>query len=263
MKTLNLIAPGTVLFATVLLGTILLIHPAKNPPPTSHKHPDSQPPTNTATPSAATLPLSSRHRITATNPFARQARQIASMPQDTEREDALQHLAREWARTSPTAAERWAAGLEDPAERERALTHLCLEVASQDPREAIRIARSHRLHPATIDSVASRWASTDFPTAFSWTGELPEGELRDRLLMCLIQTRAADAPAEAAVLLSASPLSDQAQEEAAMTIVHQWILKDPEAARQWVELFPEGPTKERAAAAVQGMTAYRGARTGG
>jgi hypothetical protein len=258
MKPLTLAAMST---AVLAIG-MLLTGPAQSPPQTQAPHQPHAP----ASPAPSSSPsLSAKHRPTQPpkpDLFPNQARHIASLPPDTHREDAIRTLAQEWARNSPSAAHRWASALEDPAERERALTHLCLEVTSQDPREAIRIARSHRLHPATVDSILTRWARTDFPAASSWLRDLPEGETRDRLLIPLVQSRASDSPAEAAALLSTSPLFDQAQEEAAMTIVHQWILKDPEAARQWVDLFPEGPLKERAAAAVQGMTAYRGSRDG-
>ena len=185
------------------------------------------------------------------------------MPPDTARENALRELAQEWAKVSPAAAENWARKLQDPAERELALTQICFEVAAMDPRESIRIARTGNLHPATVDAVLTRWAEEDFKAASSWTGELPEGELRDRLLMRLVQSRANSAPDEAAALLSESPLSATMQDEAAMAVLHQWLLKDPEAAREWVELFPEGALKERATGAVRGMTAHRGARGGG
>lgn len=263
MKRLILGGAGLAALATAML----LIRPHGDPPQSRANHHGGR--TQDASrgdPSGEDRLLSGKHRTAlsseTTDPFQQQARKIASMPQDTERENATHHLAREWARNSPTAAERWAATREDPAERERALTYICLEVASQDPREAIRIARSHRLHPATLESIAASWAGADFVSAYSWAGELPEGEQKDRVVMRLLQLRATEAPSEAAALLSASPLSGGAQEEAAMTIVHQWILKDPEAARQWVELFPEGPIKDRANVAVQGMTAYRGRRDG-
>lgn len=185
------------------------------------------------------------------------------MPPDTAREDAIRELAQEWARVSPAAAERWARRLQDPAERERALTQICFELAAKDPREAIRIAQTGSLHPATVDAIVTRWAGEDFSTASSWVGALPDGEARDRMLMRLVQSKAGSAPDEAAAMLSESPLSGTMQDEAAMAVLHQWLLKDPEAAREWVELFQEGPLKERAIGAVRGMTAHRGARDGG
>ena len=189
--------------------------------------------------------------------FQKQAHRIAAMPQDSARENAVRELAQAWGKAAPTAAERWARTLEDPAERERALTHLCLEVEARDPREALRIAGSHRLHPGMVDAIAARWAAADFDGASSWAADLPEGEARDRVWMQLVRTRAGNAPAEAATMLSESPLSGKARDEAAMSVLHQWLLTDPEAARQWVELFPDGPLKERATVEVQSMSAHR------
>ncbi len=181
------------------------------------------------------------------------------MPQDSARESALRDLAQSWGREAPVAAERWARALLDPAERERALTQVCLEVAAKDPRETIRIAQANGLHPGIVQAAAARWAAMDFSAALAWTDEAPEGEVRDRVLLQLIQSRAGEAPAEAAVMLSVSKLNDAAKEEAAMGIVHQWLLKDPDAARKWVERFPEGPAKERAMVEVQGAMARQDA----
>lgn len=214
-------------------------------------------------PSASALPAedaprAGKHReATATEEsdhFRVQARQVAAMPQDTGREDAIRSLAQEWAKDAPGTAEEWSRTLADPAERERALTQVCLEVAAQDPREAIRIAQANELQGGTVEAIAGRWAGGDFESAASWARALPEGEMRDRVLMRLVQSYAVKAPAEAASMLSEWNLSDKAKEETAMAVLHQWLLKDPEAARDWVELFPEGILKDRAAGAVLGMS---------
>lgn len=194
------------------------------------------------------------------DPFKSQARQITAMPQDTARENALRDLAQAWGREAPLAAERWARALLDPAERERALTQVCLEVSVQDPREALRIAQANELHSGILQAIAARWAGMDFAAASAWVDDAPAGEVRDRVLLQLIQSRASETPAEAAAMLSQSKLNHDAQEEAAIGIVHQWLLKDPAAAREWVDRFPEGSTKERAMAEIQGAMARQDAR---
>ena len=186
--------------------------------------------------------------------FEAQARQIASMPPDTGRENAIRGLASEWAQGAAGTAEQWAARLEDPAERERALTHVCLEVAARDPRGAVPEAQPNRRDGGPPGSGGNRWAAADFDAAAAWAVDLPEGQMRDRVLMRLVQSRALSEPAEAASMLAEWPLSGRAEEEAAMSVLHQWLLKDPEAGRRWVELFPDGLLKERASDAVQGMS---------
>lgn len=253
--------------AMILAAGFLLIGTAVDSPGTRAKHHRTRTPAGSdpGNPSAEACPrFRERHPerpAETSDPFREQARQIAAMPPDTDRESAVRYLAQEWAKTAPAAAERWARALQDPAERESALTHVCLEVAGRDPREAIRIAGSNHLHQGTVEAILGRWATLDFEGASSWTGALPDGELRDRVLMQLVLSRAGDAPDEAAALLSERPLSGKAQEEAAIAVLHQWLLKDPEAARQWVELFPEGPLKDRATGELQ-ETAHRGSRGG-
>ena len=254
MKRLLLAAATTAVLATA----ILFLRPATNLPHTQAPRNTEQTQAKTASPDDS---RPGKHRSTsspqASDPFQKRALQLAAMPPDTPRENAVRDLAQEWAKDSPLAAEQWAQALQDPAERERALTHDCFEVAPQDPREAIRIAQGHKLHPATLDALTGIWASADFAAASSWADTLPPGEPRDRLLMRLVQSRASTSPAEAAALLSESPLTGTMQDEAAMAVLHQWLLKDPEAARQWVELFPHGPLKERATIEVKSMTAHR------
>ena len=186
--------------------------------------------------------------------FLARAKQIASMQPDTERENAIRTLAQEWARESAHAAEEWAVGIEDAAERERALDQICLEVSARDPRGAIRVARENGLQGGISDAIASRWATTDFEAAAKWGRALPEGEERDRVLMRLVQSRATLAPENAASMLSEWGLTGTAGEEAAIAVLHQWLLKDPESARKWVELFPDGTLKQRASAAVEGIS---------
>lgn len=188
------------------------------------------------------------------NHFRARSEKIGTMPQDTGREEAVRSLAQEWSRESPRAAEDWAEALPDPAERERALNQICLEVSAQDPREAIRLAKENALQSGLLDAVVGRWASSDFDAAAGWARALPEGDQRNLLMARLVQIRAVEEPAQAASLLSEWGLTANTEEEAAMAILHQWLLKDPEAARKWVEMFPDGALKQRANLAVEGMS---------
>lgn len=189
--------------------------------------------------------------------FVKRAQEVLTMPPDAEREKGLRELAQDWAMEDPTAAEQWAASLELTAERERALTHVCLKVAEMNPRDAASIAQWHRLHEGVLEAVASRWADADFDAAAAWASGFSNEELRERVLSRLAMARAGTAPHEAAVIVSESLAPGEVQEEAAMAVLHQWLLKDADAARQWVEVFPEGPLKERAMAEISGMMSYR------
>lgn len=192
--------------------------------------------------------------------FVKRSEEIAAMPRTTEREDAIRSLAHEWAAEDFAGAERWAAAFEDPADLNRALTHVCLERAGSDPRDAIEMAQWHKLGYGTVEVIAGRWAEADFGAAAAWVKELPEGEMRDGLLARLALSRAETAPAEAASMVATSLAAGKVQEEAAISVLHQWLLRDPKTAEQWVAAFPEGPLKRRASHEIQGMTAYRNER---
>ncbi|MEO5914399.1 MAG: hypothetical protein ABIS50_09215 [Luteolibacter sp.] len=193
----------------------------------------------------------------ATDKFEERSAEIAATPRTTERENAIRELAHEWAAKDLIAAERWAAAFVDPEDWERAMTHVCLEAAGRDPQEAIEIVQRHKLNPGTVESIVEQWAKSDFEAAADWVGELSAGKFRDNALARLALVRAETSPAEAAAMVSTSLAAGTAQEEAAISVLHQWLRQDPEAARQWVDLFPDGKLKERAESEIQGMAAHR------
>ncbi len=193
----------------------------------------------------------------ATKPFEERSAEIAATPRTTERENAIRELAHEWAAKDLVAAERWAAAFVDPEDWERAMTHVCLEAAGRDPQEAIEIAQWHKLNPGTVESIVEQWAKSDFEAAADWVDGLPAGKVQDNALARLALVRAETSPAEAAAMVSTSLAAGTVQEEAAIAVLYQWVSHDPEAAAQWVDLFPEGKLKERARAEIQGMAAHR------
>ena len=188
--------------------------------------------------------------------FEERSAEIAATPRTTEREDAIRELAHEWAADDPVASERWAATFDDPDDWERAMTHVCLEVAARNPQEAIEIAQRHTLNEGTIESIVEQWADTDFEKAVDWVSELPDGKLRETTLSRLALVVAETSPAEAADIVSTSLAAGPVQDEAAIAVLHQWLRHDPDAARQWVDMFPEGTLKVRARAEILGMAAH-------
>ncbi len=188
--------------------------------------------------------------------FEERSAEIAATPRTTEREDAIRELAHEWAADAPVAAEQWAATFDDPDDWERAMTHVCLEVAARNPREAIEIAQRHTLNEGTIESIVELWANTDIEKAADWVSELPDGKLRESTLSRLALVVAETSPSEAAEIVSTSLAAGPVQDEAAIAVLHQWLRHDPEAARQWVEIFPDGKLKVRARAEILGMAAH-------
>ena len=74
----------------------------------------------------------------------------------------------------------------------------------------------------------------------------PIGEERDRLLGRVAFTRSKENPIEAAKLVAEWISPGEVQNEAAISVLHQWALRDPKAALAWARLFPEEGLRDRA-----------------
>jgi hypothetical protein len=171
------------------------------------------------------------------------------------REEALRRVAQVWAATDPARAEIWALSLQNEVERSAALVCLCYEIVSNNPQKAIDLAHQHRLaqDPALLGDLSQQWAEKDFAAASSWASEQPAGEPRDQIFARLALVLVKTAPADAVELVTSQIASAPLQAEAAISVVHQWAIKDPVAAAAWVTRFPEGELKTRAQEELAGI----------
>ncbi|RYD21506.1 MAG: hypothetical protein EOP88_11145 [Verrucomicrobiaceae bacterium] len=129
------------------------------------------------------------------------------------------------------------------------MQHICTRVAEEDPATAIRLAIEHELDAAPgdfIGGLTTAWAGRDLQSARRWVEAQPEGELRDGLISIVAFELAKSAPAKAAMMVAEQMAAGEIQLEAAISVLHQWMLRDPEAAARWVGAFPNGKLKERA-----------------
>ncbi len=185
------------------------------------------------------------------------------MKPTTERDDAIRKLAQDWSAKAPAEAETWAAGLTEKTDRTQALNLVCLTLSNHSPVEAIAMAERHSLGDPFVQEIIGRWADKDFNGASSWVTAFTSGETRNDSLARLALSRSASAPEEAATLVALSMKEGNAQEEAAMSVLHQWLKKDPQAAAEWISAFPDGPLRERGLKEVEGMMAYAAGQDGG
>ena len=74
----------------------------------------------------------------------------------------------------------------------------------------------------------------------------PPGEERDRLLGRVAFTRSKENPADAAKLVAEWISPGEVQNEAAVSVLHEWALRDPRAALAWAQLFSENNLRDRA-----------------
>jgi hypothetical protein len=62
-------------------------------------------------------------------------------------------------------------------------------------------------------------------------------------------------PKDAANLVAEQIPPGRIQDEAAISVIYQWALKDPEAAMNWAQSFPVGTLHDRAVNEVQNVMA--------
>ena len=172
----------------------------------------------------------------------------------------LNRVAQLWAAQDASSALDWASTLTSTNERSSLLTSVCLQIAESDPAEAVR-TRSQYItdgQPSTgLDALAQRWAEKDFPSALDWALSRPDGTQRNELIARLAFLESQTSPAEAAKLTVEKISPGDAQNEAVMSVLHQWALSDFSAAKDWVKLFPEGDLRTRAVNELAGIAQYR------
>ena len=174
------------------------------------------------------------------------------------RDEYLLRLAQFWAARDAKAAVEWASTLEDQGERMSTLQNVCLEIAQSDPEAAIRTMENLELtdYTTSLENMVQLWAGKDTSAASAWAMARPEGEQRDNLLARVAYVIAEQSPIEAAKLVVNSIAPGEVQMEATISIVHRWAAQDWNSARAWVDIFPEGPLRERARTELAGVKAY-------
>ena len=182
-----------------------------------------------------------------------------SLPSGRWRQTMIHRVAQDWAVLDLASAERWASRLPDQSERDSTVADVCFQVAQTDARQAMQMAEQHGLEAAPgaiLENIAQQWAAQDLPAATSWIMAQPAGALRDQMLGRLAYVQSQTEPAAAANLVVEQITGGPIQDEAAMSVLHQWALRDMTAAAAWVNQFPPGALHDRAQAELQGLAAY-------
>ncbi len=182
-----------------------------------------------------------------------------SLPAGPWRELTLRNVAQDWGGQDAARAERWAARLTDESERTATLADVCLQVAQGDARSAVEIAERHGLGAvpgAIFENLVQHWAEQDVTGAAAWISEQPVGEGRDQMVGRLAYVQSQTEPANAANLVVEQIPTGPIQDEAVMSVLHQWAVREPTAAAAWVGQFPAGALRDRAEAELRGLAAY-------
>lgn len=185
--------------------------------------------------------------IAATHP-EQAAAWIESQADEARRMEATRELTQAWAELNPAASLAWAQGLSDAPRREQALEVVCLQVAQQDPGAALTaaIATGPLEEPggarmSLIENLTAQWANRDVHAALDWARKVPDDTQRGALLNRVAFALAQSEPLAAATLVATEIPGGTAQDQAALTVVYQWALRDPASAATWVSRFPDGP----------------------
>ena len=182
-----------------------------------------------------------------------------SLPAGPWRETIIRRVAQDWALQDLAGAESWAARLHDESERTSSQSAICFQVAQTDARKAVEIAEQQGLGTAPgaiLENLVQQWAGQDVSGAYAWIMEQPAGEQRDQMLGRLAYVESQTEPAAAANLVAAEIPTGAIQNEAAMSVLHQWAVRDMASATVWVNQFPPGALRDRAEAELKGLAAY-------
>lgn len=187
---------------------------------------------------------------------ARALAQAFTLGDRGERESRVRDLLSVWAARDADAALSWVSALENSADRRSARSTVCLSVAEGDPRRAVTLALAHGADEdddrGLLECLTMQWCEKECEAVVDWARKQPQGEWRDRLLGRVSFVLSKPDPVAAAQLVSGIE-PGAVQDEAAISVLHQWALKDSSAALRWVEEFPEGSLRERALAEISNL----------
>lgn len=182
-----------------------------------------------------------------------------SLPAGRWREMTIRRVAQDWAMQDTAHAERWAAHLSDPDERDLTVADVCFQVAQTDAHQAVVIAQRHGSNTSgavVLDHLVQQWAEQDAAEAAVWIDEQPAGEQRDQWLGHLAYVQSETDPATAASLVVRQIPTGPSQNEAVVTILHQWARHDMASASGWVDQLLPGALRAQAEAELQALSEY-------
>jgi hypothetical protein len=176
------------------------------------------------------------------------------------RREALCRVAQIWAALDSSRALAWAASLSDESERDTALTEVCLQLFQLNPAEAV-LTRARFIAEDTpnlgLSALVQQWAGIDFAAAMTWVYDRAESEQRNGLIARLALVQSQTQPVDAFTLVMQQMSPGDAQNEAFISVLHQWATRDLNSAGTWIAALPAGSLRERAQRELAGIAEYR------
>jgi hypothetical protein len=186
------------------------------------------------------------------------AAQLEKIDSGEFRDEYILRLAQLWAARDPEAALKWASEIKSSAERYRAIRAACLELSQTNPGAAIDAIQTLNVpnDRNALENIVQSWAAQDLSAATSWALTESPPDSRDTLLTRISFVLSQSDPREAANFIVKNLPPGAIQTEAAISVLHNWAIKDWNSAKQWVDQFPEGPLRERAQTEITGVKDY-------
>jgi hypothetical protein len=163
---------------------------------------------------------------------------------------------RAWARRNPGRAWDWLVGAQEGAKRDTVAEMVCLKIAETNAAVAVMLADVFGAGCSNVlENLMVQWADADVQGAYTWAAAKPPGAQRDNLLGRIAFVESKTDPSDAATLVAEQIPPGRVQDEAAISVVYQWALKDPQAALNWAQSFSAGTLHDRAVTEVQNVMA--------
>lgn len=180
--------------------------------------------------------------------------EAVQMGADTEEKDMAATMTG-WASVDPVGALQWYESLEEDRRKCRDVTVGMLKgLASSDLTFATEFAlqkleAEDRLAGELVGVVKDKMLEVEtLPTAAEWAVELPEGKIRDEVLLGVTGEFVKREPKAAAQW--AATLDGEEGERIKLLVAGKWAQEDPEASLEWARKLPEGEGKSASVGAV-------------
>jgi len=160
-----------------------------------------------------------------------------------------------WAVQDFHSALSWAAKLNDE-ERARAISEVCTKLAERSPAAAVQaLVSGHFEHEPSglLQNLTAQWMERAPSAAFQWLKQQPPGGEHDGLMARAAFVWSKTNPEEAADMVLNHMSPGPEQDEAAISVLHQWALDDLDGAEKWAQDFPEGSLHARAMHELEGV----------
>lgn len=178
-------------------------------------------------------------------------------PEGTLQTAAFTTLALERCREDEAGAMAWARGLGTSSAEKAAAIQVAIERARSEPAQALDLAAGL---PASADRdeclahCVAQWAANAPTEAAAWAGAVADGALRARLLSRVVVAMADSDPQSAAKLAAVALPPGREQARAAVAVAQRWGQRDADAARGWVDMFPDADLRQDGLAALEPVT---------